>query len=86
MTYWETVKRLRLWQPGADHIERVKSGCPCCGNRYLLSYTLETLDAHPDPALEYCGHWCAACGFSGASSRPKSEQAVNPFGAGSYWR
>ncbi len=68
------AKTLREVQPGATAVKVTGYSCPACSTDVpLVSYTLPKDVAtwtHPQaPEMEYCGHYCEVCGFSGATER-----------------
>ena len=72
---WAVVKLLKT-EPLARRIRfEGRCGIGRCRSELSMTYQLEELDkpgrtnAKGEPE-EYCGHWCASCGFSNAGSRP----------------
>ena len=51
--------------------------CECCGRKSLVSYTFpEYQDLDPDPAIQYCGYYCLACGWAIAGYRQTTQEAL----------
>jgi hypothetical protein len=63
--------------PTARHI-RHAGCCPDCKADAQWSFQIDDSDT-PVPNMqgwEYCGYWCAVCGWSNAGTRPIDEAAV----------
>lgn len=61
------ICKLLDWQPLAHHI-RFEGNCHC-KNGLLISFRLPFEKPNPRAGVEYCGYYCAACGFSNAGTR-----------------
>jgi len=70
----EGIRSLRFWQKQAENIQRHECFCPVCHSYVYMTYTLPGLNDTPpiDETLEYCGTYCAACMFTGASARKRT--------------
>ncbi len=68
-------EKLLQWQPTAHTILVSYFACPCCYSSAYLSYSLPDWPENTplDETLEYCGFYCAACGFDAAGARKKSQ-------------
>jgi hypothetical protein len=51
---------------------RGEGKCECCQQESLFSYTLAQFkNTHPNPEKQYCGYYCANCGFGAAGERDR---------------
>lgn len=78
MELWKAQSRLKKLKPNAVDI-RPEGRCPSCKRRdVLLSWSTDEWQAAPfrdsdGEMVEYCGHWCSACGWDGATRRTSYE-------------